>query len=609
MVILALFCSNVLADEEVMRFRVESKGGPTTAFWTFSNCKYEFQKGDYLEYDVYLKSKKPGIGGIDVVTNSAMNLSSFTAADQNNISANAAGDLSSAALGKWYHRKIKIPDELIGEKSSEWLVTTKCVMETNEKAEAAYKNIRITNSNKLSVSIYTTGQIPLNRIYFVNEAAAKEAILTSYPLNKKIHTMLDWFQSTLPLNKYIGMHAEHYDIETKKWVSGCPNMQPFKSIVFKPWNVAFFRKDAIEFDFYGELFTYDFTTLRLHTETMPPRAEYENESQPAWDPRPDRVRVFVQTSNGYDNWFTDKTIVYDWEPTSLARFKTGNSKWKFWSEQNVGDNWAIGRAIAPVNGDVDWNFHGTLNTYMANNYDHLSNGTAPLIQLSINDHVTVTKIKNFNTVYDGICEGWEPDPEFVNFDEAFAINQHMNNNSGRERFIFARKGNKHYGIVRWDNAIMIDGKWVIVDRATGLREMDADDGFTFNGMYERVMNDKWISPLELDMHIPEPKFIPSRISGDFNLPIQNTGLKTWKSGEIKLYGRLMDKTWQLIPNSEKLLAEIGNDVKTLDICLANVTIPSEWNTGDYYLVLELKDGEKPFSSVGSIPFVKEIKIK
>ena len=603
-----LCCSAHAEGQNVLRYRIESKGGPTTAYWMFSDASRVLQHNDVLEYDVWTKSRKPGIGSIDITTRHAMRLRDFQPKDQNGIGAGPKADLSSVAYGKWYHRKIAIPVALIGEETSEWLVTANGIYETGEMPEAAFRGICITNKGRKVLSVYSGGKTPMNQINFATEATLESAVLVSCPLAEKIRTTLDWFSSTLPTDNYVGMHAESYDFAKKQWVSACPTIQPFKSFAFKPWNVAFWRKDDMA-DYYGELFTYDLTTLRLHTETMPSRFAHEMDIHPSWDARPDRVRVFVQTSNGYQNWLTDRTVVYNWDPTGLVRLKTGNAQPNFGVEQNAGENWAIGRAIGPVDGSTDWQFRGTLNSYIADTFDQLSSGTAPLIQLCISDYVTITKIKNFNCVYDGEADGWKADTGFRRFDEAFVINQHMNDNAGRERFIFARNGNNYFGLVRWDSSEMRGGKWVPNARAMGLKLMTAEKGFSFSGMYDRVKNDKWIQPRELDMAVPNPSLVQRSLSGEIGFDILNTGTKTWQSGETALYARLMDSAWKPLPGSEVKLCTVTQDVSTLGLYQARFTVPGAWNSGTYFVQFEMKDNDTWFSTSGSIPFVKKITVR
>lgn len=605
--LLCFCCSLYAADNSVIRYRVESKGGPASAYWTFSDAYHIFKPGDLLEYDVYLMSESAGVGGIDITTRHSMRLRDFHPKDGKGIAADPKADLSPVAYKKWYHRSIKIPSELMGEETAEWLVTVNGIFSTGEMSEAAFKNIRITNKGRTELTVYNGGKLPMNQINFTNEATVESAVLVSCPLSERIRTTTDWFHSTLPENKYIGMHAESYDFTKKQWVSACPTIQPFKSRVFKPWRTAFWRKDDMQ-DFYGEIFTYDLTTLRLHTETMPSPSPHEAGIQPAWDARPDRSRVFVQTSNGYQNWFTDKTIVYDWDPTCLVRLKTGNAQFKIGVAQNAGENWAIGRAIAPISGTTDWQFHGTLNTYISNNYKQLNDGVAPLIQISINDYVTMTKIKGFSTVYDGEAEGWKADPEFKNFDEAYVINQNMNDNGGRERFIFTRKGSGYFGLARWDYSEFRDGKWVPTGRATGLKLMTVDKGFSFAGMYDRVKNDQWIQPRELDMYIPNPSDVPNVTMGEIALKVQNTGLAEWKSGSTKLHVKLMDASWKPVTGSETELCTVDKNVPTLGDCVMKFSLPREWRPGIYWAVFEMENDGVRFGRKGSVPFVKKIGI-
>lgn len=152
-----------------MRYRIESRGGPTAAYWTFSDARHVFKPGDALEYDVRIKSRRPGVGGIDISTTHSMRLRDFNPKDQNGLAAGPKSDLSSAAYGKWYHRKIVIPAELIGEETAEWLVTASGIYDTGEQVEAACNNVCITNKGRKALSIYDGGQLPMNQISFANE--------------------------------------------------------------------------------------------------------------------------------------------------------------------------------------------------------------------------------------------------------------------------------------------------------------------------------------------------------------------------------------------------------------------------------------------------------
>ena len=76
---------------------------------------YQFQAGDYLEYEVFWSPEGPQIQriGVDMITDQGA-LRGSGAVDQNGLSAHPSTDLRPYAEGKWYHRVIEIPAGLIG---------------------------------------------------------------------------------------------------------------------------------------------------------------------------------------------------------------------------------------------------------------------------------------------------------------------------------------------------------------------------------------------------------------------------------------------------------------------------------------------------------------
>lgn len=593
------------ADTPVARFRVTSRGGVTIANWSLSNTPHTLAAGDVLEYRVLLRQRRPGLGQLDLVTNQSLRLSLFPVTDEHGIGLTPDSDLSSKAFGTWYTRRIAIPSQMIGQQIVDWQAAVQGMFETGERAEAAYTGIRIVRKGRSVCEVFTGNQPMTNEIRMATEQTLEEAVLVRLPLSEPIRTATDWFDCMLPRNEYIGIHAEGWDDAQQKWVPVTQVLQPFRSELFRPWNVGFWRKDSME-PFYGELFTYDLTTIRLHTETMPPRAPHEPESQPSWDARPDRVRLFVQTSNGYAHWFTDRTIIYDWTPYSLARLTTGAAQWKLNARQPAGENWAIGRALAPIHAGAEWQFHGTANTYLANSYEELNDGTAPLFQISIHDYATISRIAPFDCVYDGEADGWPADPEFRRFDEALVFNQHMNNNAARERFIFARKGDTYYGLVRWDVAELRSGRWVVTGRATGLKRRKTDGPFPMDGMYDRVRNDRWIAPRTHDMAVINPQAVPSLLPHTSRLRLQNTGLAPWTADGFAVYARLLDAKGVPIAHTERQVGQITETVPCLAITDVPVSWPEDWPTTGAYLELEMRHGDRTFRQFGGRVFIRRL---
>lgn len=278
---------------------------------------------------------------------------------------------------------------------------------------------------------------------------------------------LRFMHCDLPADQYIQVHAEKRTSEADPWTNVTQVYQPFRSKVNLDWKQVYWRKDALKYSFYGELFTFDNDVIRLHTETFPAKTGIDSPEQPAWDARYDRCRLFVDNS----------------QPSR-----------------------GVGREIMPVGSYTGWQIDKYVDTYLCNNFDELNDGTAPLFQHNVHDNVTVELSAPFSTVYDGESLNWPASGVFTNFDEALIVNQTMNNNSARERFIFARKGSVYFGIVRWDFSIYSNGQWVVTRRATGLDIGVREKGLSFGGFFKRARANDYL--------LSHPKDIVDDINGD-----------------------------------------------------------------------------------------------
>ncbi|MHB1456331.1 MAG: hypothetical protein ACYC0V_05385, partial [Armatimonadota bacterium] len=127
-------------------------------------------------------------------------------------------------------------------------------------------------------------------------------------------------------------------------------------------------------------------------------------------------------------------------------------------------------------------------------------------------------------------------------------------------------------------------------------------------MYDRVMNDQWIQPRELDMCILNSSSIPNVVIGEIAVEIQNTGRTEWKSGAAKLHMKLMDESWKSVDGSDVELSAVDKDVPTLGTCVMKFTLPRDWRPGIYWAVFEMESDGVRFNIKGSVPFVKKIGI-
>lgn len=304
-----------------------------------------------------------------------------------------------------------------------------------------------------SASILTLG---LGAVALVPRAAAAEpATAAASGAPAEIHgDLLTFLDCQLPANEYVSTHYEKRDANDAPWRSGNGKAQIFRTMVNYPWRQVYWRKDDPDNDhsYYGEIFTFDDETFYLHTETCPPRTSVEP-ADGRWDARPDRFRVFVRSGS---------------------------------------PSWAVGRPLAPIDASTTWRYQGHMNTYICNSFEEYVKQTAQLFQDKFYDNnVFLERYGPFSTVFDGDCEGWPASDEFKHFDEVIVINQCMANDVSRERFFIGRKGATHYGIVRWDNSLMRDGQWQVIERCVGLERGRTPDGraLSFEGMRERARRD------------------------------------------------------------------------------------------------------------------------
>ncbi len=521
---------------DVLKARVVSAGGPTAAGFLLLPEDYAPAEGDVLEY----KYRTNVTGGQCVF-----------AGPEAPDSAPAPCFISEDMEG-WQEASLPLSGSSAGVKAWLW-----GIFETGARAEVWLGDVRVTNGGSVKLDLVKSAPALLE-----TARNTRLAVMDLCPEQEPLRDTLTWMDSMLPEDTYVASHAESLDRQTGRWTSGVGVFQPIKTRVFTPWNTVFWHKDS-HAKFYGELFTFDDRLLRLHTETFPAPTPADPEDQAPWTESPERVRIFVQDRDGKDT-----------------------------------HDMALGRIMAYLDGRVTRRIDAWADTFIASSYAEL-NGKPRKFQNNVHDVTYVTREKNFSTVYDGEMEGWKADPGMKDFDEAFIINQTMNDNAARERFIFARKGETYYGIVRWDNSVMEDGKWKVVDRAVGLKTAQSEGPFPFDGFYDRVVNEKRIAPSRTAFTAEPP-------GPDFgSLTVTNTGSEAWS--RPLLWARLRNKDYTPVEGSETIVAR-GQAQPLLKQQTFRLDKPKKWPKGEYYVEFDVTDGgEKAFSEKS--PFVRFAELK
>ena len=294
--------------------------------------------------------------------------------------------------------------------------------------------------------------------------------VTFAALRPIIPQQLRLLHNELPDDCFVAVHAETR-VGPNSWLSACPTIQPFKSIVDPTLTAVYWHKDGME-DFYGEIWDYNNSSLYLRQETYPHwPPPYDPPSAP-WDVRPDKFRLF---SNG--------------NPGAATRLPGG-----------------MGRVLAPFDfmNSSHWVHRGNMTTYLCRDWEEFKKGNCSLYQPSFLDSsVTVSKWGGeFSTIFDGHVDDpvgqWKVDKVMTSLKNVHVINQEMVGSSGgktkgRERFFFATAGNgTNLGIVRWDasvaNASTPDG-FTVTQRTVGLR-LQCAAGFNSSGFVSRQLHDK-----------------------------------------------------------------------------------------------------------------------
>lgn len=145
--------------DRVLKFTITrtTDGSAAIAYQNITDAitgNYTYQAGDTLEYDVWLSNGVAGLGAIDIETAGGTQRDNG-AVDQNGISAHPNADISSKASQAWYHRKIGIVNQLIGQRLSNVLIAAEMPSSAPSTVYALYKNIVITRNGSTVFEIFT----------------------------------------------------------------------------------------------------------------------------------------------------------------------------------------------------------------------------------------------------------------------------------------------------------------------------------------------------------------------------------------------------------------------------------------------------------------------
>lgn len=178
----------------ILRYRVTALGGKTQCRMQISAVEYKFQPGDAIEYDIYLHSDHSGVGGLDISTADGIafrDTKDWT--DTNGIGGSPDQDLRSRAYLRWYHRKLLVPNSMVGTTSAKWELVIEGSYSAYDVPSSMYDNIRVTHNGTSVLNVFTDGNPESSRSIIDTPSTVHSANLIITKPRKDVQTAAHFF--------------------------------------------------------------------------------------------------------------------------------------------------------------------------------------------------------------------------------------------------------------------------------------------------------------------------------------------------------------------------------------------------------------------------------
>ncbi|MCD9023827.1 discoidin domain-containing protein [Cohnella silvisoli] len=144
-----------------MSQKTDNQAADKFYYRTISNQSFTFAAGDIISYDVKLNTDNAAIGGIDIKNTDNTSFSSATWQDQNGITGSPMNDLRAKAFGKWYHRELTVPANMVGKTAAAWMLAFENDS-VSKVLQATYDNVIVKRGNDTVLTVYKSGQPSIN---------------------------------------------------------------------------------------------------------------------------------------------------------------------------------------------------------------------------------------------------------------------------------------------------------------------------------------------------------------------------------------------------------------------------------------------------------------
>lgn len=644
---------------DVLKFRVTTLTPRAYCYWQFSNASRTIQAGDCLEYDVYLNSNAPGVGGVEVYNTDGSYWRDYAGwADQNAVSGHPGADIASRAYGRWYHRRLPVPSAAIGKTTSRWEVAVdggNCGVW--ECYSAVYDNVRITNGGSTVLEVYTDGAPPVNRQHFVLGGSIQSAHLLAEPTRKPgtqvgVHFFYWYNAPDLNADPTQMVFDPRGLSNTAPWIGyGFGNgYSGYYSTLNTAWWEAAFQDvkaagaDIVDLICWGN-HPWPHFQFSVLSNYMVPALERSGVGI--------KIVLFDDTTSEVCEWNTDNGRGYTGSPP-MPLSDTAN--WAYFYDRKIKPfykaipqkHWATHNNLPTEQGGrpivytytsawfADVATHGAalwqyVKTSFANDFKDANGvGITPFIiheQSWINSGAGSTGdgAYSWGAAVSGPrlreLGGYWTSTMGAGYDDRIIRSPGTYTDRQRQQTMVGWYNGSYGGRRVWDASILTFETWNEfwegsgIDRCVDYPDPWAPGAYLPETFYMNTFRNLVRSSIGIrdnDATFLRTWEIPgstSYMSDGIAVTVRNDGMLAWEPGIHSLGGRLLNSTTgEPVPGTEGPLAAVPREVLSGSECRITFNVPTDWPTGSYILQLDIMQGDTWFASLGDLPVTKPLNL-
>ncbi|MDO8587904.1 MAG: DUF5010 domain-containing protein [Armatimonadota bacterium] len=654
--ILALLMHLPAQANDALKFRVTTLQARAYSYWRFSSAARAIQTGDCLEYDVYLNSNVPGLGGIDIRnTDLTYWRDSAGWADQNGIGGHPGQDLTSRAYRKWYHRTLPVPAAMVGKTTQRWdVVLDGYNYGAYECYSAVYDNVRITNGGSTVLNVYTDGGVSVNAQDFALSGSIQSTNLLAEPSRRpgiQVSSFLFyWYDAAADPANYASMAVYdphgfqgdpwsgygsngYYSSRNVDWWEGVfqdmklagvdvaalicwgdvPGQPWFQTSVLSTYMVPALARSGVGVkiamfdDTTSETCLWNYNNGRgWQADDLMPLSDsanwayfYDMKAKPFFQAIPQK---YWATHNGLPLEQGGRPVIYTYGAGWFTDVSThGAALWQYVKTSFARDfKDANGGDITPfVIHESSW-YNGGGGSTGDGRYSWGAAVGGPYMY----------QVGGYYTC--GIGAGY--DDRVIRSPGTYTDRQ-------RQQTLVQWYNGTYSSRKVWDSNMLTVETWNELWEGSGIERCYnypdpwnpgtyLSETFYIDTLHNLVQSS--IGIWDNDATFPRTWEIPASanyMSNPITISARNDGALPWEPGTHSLGGRLLDAaTGAVVPGTERALAAVPAETLGGGERQITVSLPQDWPTGSYNLQLDMMQGTTWFASLGDTPVTKPLTI-